>query len=180
MRVHVLQWSAAFLLFAARTHAGVLHVGPGQTYATPCSAIAAAAAGDRIEIDATGEYKGDVCEWATDNLTIVGVLGRPKIDAAGYRIAKGRGIWIISGKNTTIENIELSGAAGPDHNGAALWQRGTNLVVRRCYLHGNQNGILAGDDPLSQILIEKSEFAENGYSDGHSHNIYINHIARFT
>lgn len=168
-----------FFLLAGYASAAVLHVGPGQQYDTPCLAIAAAAAGDTIQIDASGTYSGDACGWATDNLTLVGVKGRPKIDAAGP-IAEGRGIWIISGKNTTIENIEFSGAAGPDHNGAAIWQKGTNLNVRKCYIHDNEDGILAGDNPSSQIVIENTEFAGNGYRDGQSHNIYINHIARFT
>jgi len=166
-------------LFVTYANAAVLHVGPGQQYATPCRAIAAASDGDRVQIDASGGYSGDVCSWTTNNLTIVGVNGRPKIEAAGHN-AKGKAIWVVSGNNTTIENIELTGAAVPDHNGAAIRQEGVNLTMRNCYLHGNQEGILAGDNPSSQILIENTEFAENGHSDGYSHNIYINHIAQFT
>src|SRR5438132_10008589 len=98
-------YALAFFLLAGYASAAVLHVGPGQQYAMPCLALAAAAAGDTIQIDASGDYSGDVCAWATDDLTIVGVHGRPKIDAAGP-VAEGRGIWIISGKNTTVENIE--------------------------------------------------------------------------
>ncbi len=87
---------------------------------------------------------------------------------------------MISGNDTSIENIEFTGAIVPNHNGAAIRQEGANLTMRRCYIHDNQEGILAGDNPASQILIETTEFAENGYSDGQSHNIYINHIAQFT
>jgi Right handed beta helix region len=168
-----------FLLFASYGSAAILHVGPGQQYATPCRAIAAAAAGDTIQIDASGTYRGDVCAWATPNLTILGVNGRPLIDAAGQS-AWGKAIWVITGNNTTIENVELTGAAVEDHNGAAIRQEGANLTVRRCYIHGNEEGILAGNSPSSQILIENTEFGENGYNDGFAHNIYINHISRFT
>ena len=35
-------------------------VGPGLKYSTPCKAIAAASDGDTIEIDAKGDYTGDV------------------------------------------------------------------------------------------------------------------------
>lgn len=167
------------LIFASNAGAEILRVGPEQQYATPCGAIAAAAPGDTIQVDASGNYRGDVCGWATAGLTIVGVNGRPRIDAAGQN-ADGKAIWVISGDDTTVENIEFTGAAVPNHNGAAIRQEGANLTVRHCYIHGNQEGILTGDSPSSQILIEYTEFAENGYSDGESHNIYIGHIAQFT
>jgi hypothetical protein len=166
-------------LLAGYASAAVLNVGPGRQYAAPCRAIAAANVGDTIQIEASGSYRGDVCAWATDNLRIMGINGRPKLEAAG-RSAGGKAIWVISGNNTTIENIEFTGAVVPDHNGAAIRQEGANLTMRNCYLHDNQEGILAGDNPSSEILIENTEFAENGYPDGYSHNIYINHIAQFT
>lgn len=169
----------AFLVFAVCGSAALLRVGPDQQYATPCRAAAEAAAGDTIQIDAAGNYGGDVCSWTINGLTIVGVNGRPKIDAMGQSF-RDRATWMISGNDTTVENIEFTGAHGPYHNGAAIWQLGTNLTVRKCYIHGNEDGILAGDNPSSHILIETSEFADNGYSDGQSHNIYVNHIAQFT
>jgi hypothetical protein len=169
----------AFLIFCGWSGAAVLRVGPEQQYSTPCRAAAESVAGDTIQIDAAGNYDGDTCSWTTNNLTIVGANGRPKIDAMGQSF-RGRATWMIWGNDTTIENIELTGARGPSNNGAAIWQVGTNLTVRRCYIHGNQDGILAGDNPSSHILIETTEFADNGYSDGQAHNIYINHIAEFT
>ncbi len=154
-------------------------MGPGQKYATPCKAIGAAKAGDRIEIDAAGTYRADVCAWKTSNLTLVGVNGRPKIDAAG-RNSQGKATWVISGDNTTVESLEFTGAAVPDHNGAGIRQEGANLTVRLCYFHDNEEGILAGANPASRILVESTEFARNGYVDGSSHNIYIGRVAEFT
>ena len=177
--VDVLHRAFVLLLLTSCASAATLHVGPGQEYATPCRAILAAAAGDTIQIEASGNYRGDVCKWVTNDLTIVGVNGRPKIDAAG-RSAEDKAIWVIAGDNTTVENIEFTGAVVPNHNGAAIRQEGANLTLRHCYIHGNEEGILAGNSPASQILIETTEFAENGYSNGESHNIYINHIAQFT
>src|SRR4051812_20893380 len=63
--------------------AATLTVGPGKTYAAPCAAIVRAAAGDIIEITGGTTYSGDVCTVAASNLTIRGVNGRPRIDAAG-------------------------------------------------------------------------------------------------
>jgi hypothetical protein len=156
-----------------------LKVGPNQQFAKPCAAIAASADGDTIEIDAAGAYDGDVCGWTRNGLTLRGVNGRPHIDAAGQS-SGGKAIWVIAGNDTTVENIELSGCHVIDMNGAAIRQEGMNLTVRGCFLHDNEDGILAGDKPGSAILIERTEFAHNGAGDGFSHNLYINHVAKLT
>lgn len=169
---------AGLLSVAGGARAATLQVGPGKAYAKPCAAIMAAKPGDTIEIDAAGDYTGDVCAWATDGLTLRGTGGRAKIDAAG-RNSQGKAIWVISGADNTVENIEFSGATVPDHNGAGIRYEGRNLTVRNCYFHSNENGILGGS-PGSQLLVEYSEFANNGYGDGYSHNIYTGHADRFT
>lgn len=169
--------AAACCLIPPAATAATLEVGPGRTYATPCAAIAAAAAGDTVLIDAAGRYDGDVCAWSTNRLTLRGLNGRPHIDAAG-NAAQGKAIWVISGDDTTIDGIELSGCRVADANGAGIRQQGTNLTVRNAYFHDNENGILAGDHPGSTITIEYSEFAHNGAGDGQSHNLYIGHVDR--
>ncbi|HEU5412839.1 MAG TPA: right-handed parallel beta-helix repeat-containing protein, partial [Candidatus Angelobacter sp.] len=162
----------------AATLGATLQVGPGKQYATPCNAIAAANAGDTIEIDSSVVYSGDVCGWTTDNLTIRGVGGgRAHIDAAGQN-SQGKGIWVISGKNTVIENIEFSGATVVDQNGAGIRAQGDNLTVRNCYFHDNEEGILSDSSLTSTILIEFSEFGHNGFGDGQSHNLYIGNVAK--
>ena len=120
-----------------------------------------------------------MCAWSTNGLTIVGVHGRAHIDAAGQS-SEGKAIWVIAGNNTTIENIEFSGARVPDQNGAGIRQEGANLLVEHCYFHDNQEGILAADNPASSIVIDSSVFARNGAGDGFSHNIYIDHVRSFT
>ncbi|HEY6940125.1 right-handed parallel beta-helix repeat-containing protein [Dokdonella sp.] len=167
----------ALALVPLASRAATLEVGPGHAYATPCAAIAVAAAGDSILIDAAGSYAGDVCAWATDGLTLRGVNGRPHIDANGAS-AQGKAIWVITGDDTTIDNVEMSGCHVPSMNGAGIRQEGANLTVRQAYFHDNENGILAGASPTSTITIEHSEFARNGAGDGLSHNLYIGAVAR--
>jgi MYXO-CTERM domain-containing protein len=162
-----------------------LTVGPGKTYAKPCAAIGVALPGDIIEVDATGSYDGDTCAWSTDNLTVRGVGGRAKIDLTGVTPAQQKGIFTISAANATIENFELSGAAisqNAGNNGAGIRHQGQNLTVTNCYFHDNQDGILGGPptDGQGNVVIEYSEFANNGAGDGFSHNMYINHYAHFT
>ena len=106
----------------------------------------------------------------------MGVGGaRAHIDAGGKN-SGGKGIWVISGKNNTVENIEFSGATVPDHNGVGIRAQGDNLTVRNCYFHDNEEGILTDSSATSTVTIEFSEFARNGFGDGQSHNLYINHV----
>lgn len=156
--------------------ASILRVGPGRSLTTPSAAARMAKDGDVIEIDA-GTYDGDVAVWRRNNLTIRGAGGRAHLRAQG-RHAEGKAIWVIKGANTTVENIEFSGARVRDRNGAGIRQEGPGLVVRNCYFHDNENGILGGRS--GEILIEHSEFANNGAGDGHSHNLYIGTVDRFT
>jgi len=155
-----------------------LKVGPGRPLPLPSWAARCAKDGDTIEIDAA-TYSGDVAVWTQSNLTIRGVGGRPHLDAAGAT-AEGKGIWVIKGHHTTIENIEFSGAAVDDGNGAAIRQEGRGLTVRYCHFHHSQEGILTGADPDSEILVEYSEFSHHGFPDGKSHNMYIGAVKKFT
>jgi hypothetical protein len=162
----------------AVTSAATLQVGPGRTYPVPSAAAAVASDGDVVEIDA-GEYVGDVAFWTANALTIRGVGGMAHLRAAGNS-AGGKAIWVIQGNNTTVEYIEFSEATVPDKNGAGIRQEGPGLTVRHCSFHDNENGILTGADGASDILIEHSEFARNGYGDGYSHNLYIGHVNSLT
>jgi MYXO-CTERM domain-containing protein len=174
----------ATLAVATPAAAATLQVGPGKTYAKPCDAIAAAQAGDTIQVDAAGKYDGDTCSWSTDNLTITGVNGRAKIDLTGVEPAGHKGIFTIGGTaNATIENFELSGAATTmGNNGAGIRHQGLNLTVRNCYIHDNQDGILGAPATANTgtVLIENSEFSANGAGDGYSHNLYIGNFAQVT
>lgn len=156
--------------------AATLSVGAGKTYAAPCAAFAKAKAGDVVEIDGSKTYSGDVCAISVSDLTIRGVNGRPKINAAGKN-AQGKGIWVVKGNNITVENVEMYGAKVADKNGAALRLEGTNFTLRSSYLHDNENGILSGANANSTIVVEKSEFGFNGYGDGKTHNLYIGNVA---
>jgi hypothetical protein len=94
--------------------------------------------------------------------------------------AQGKGTWVITGNAAVVENIEFSGARVPDQNGAGIRLEGTGLTLRNCYFHNNEDGILTGNNPASDIVIEGSEFSNNGFGDGRSHNIYVGGVRSFT
>ncbi len=171
-------WRMPVFADAPAVRGAILHVGPGKAFALPSQAAAAAKDGDTVEIDA-GVYPGDVAVWRASKLTIRGIGGRPVLDAKGHA-AMGKGLWVIEGNDTTVENLELTGASVPDKNGAGIRLDGSGLTVRKCFFHDNEDGILANAFPDSDIVIENSEFDHNGQGDGYSHNMYIGHVHSFT
>jgi Right handed beta helix region len=173
------RFSLILVLLATSVFPFKLQVGPGKTYLKPSLAAAAAKNGDTVEI-APGLYEGDACTWSANNLTLRSPSMYAHLESKGA-IAQGKAIWVVTGNNTLIENIEFSGAAiSPDENAAGIRQEGANLILRHCYFHDNQNGILASDNSSSEITIENTEFAGNGFGDGYTHNMYINHVKSFT
>ncbi len=162
--------------------ANLIRVGPGRRYPTPSAAAEEAPNGALIEIEAA-EYPGDVAVWTQSDLTLRGVNGRPHLKAQG-RSAQDKAIWVIKGDRVTVENIEFSGAQVRDLNGAGIRAEGADLTIRNCHFHHNQMGLLTGNHPTSQILIEGSEFNDNNVNYRRygklGHNLYIGWVKKFT
>ena len=157
--------------------ARVVRVGPTRQFADPSQVAGTVQSGDVVEIDA-GVYNGTESIWSTSNLTLRGVGGRAHL-VAPTTILNQKAIWVTAGRNIAVENMEFSGAAVPDLNGAGIRADGTDLAICGSYFHDNQEGILGGS---GNLLIEYTEFARNGNCidpAGCAHNIYVTG-ARFT
>ncbi len=162
----------------AQANGPVCIVGRG-CFNTPSQAFENATDGDRIEVQA-GIYN-DVGVLKANNVTVIGVNGRPRIDGQA-KVADGRGIWVIYGNNTTIDNFEMlhedngkRGEAAWDQ--AAIYLMGNNLTLRDMEVHDNMQGFFNATRAGSRcnLTMENSVFARNGDGSGHSHNIYVNH-----
>jgi hypothetical protein len=149
-------------------------VGPGQAYTVPSQVSPLVNDGDTVNIMAGG-YSGDVTNWTANNLLLRGTNGHAVLAANGQSWG-GKAIWVIQGDNTTVEYIAFTDCAVIDMNGAGIRQEGHDLTVRHCVFGNNEMGILAGDVNPSTINIEYSEFYNNGFGNGLSHNVYINHV----
>ena len=149
-----------------------LTVGAGRQYSTISSAVAAAANGDLIQIQA-GTYTND---FATINksVTLQGVGGMAKL-VATTPPPNGKAI-LTTQANVTLDHIELTGAKVADMNGAGVRVEGASLTVLNSYIHDNQDGIL-GNSGTGTVTIRNSEIAHNGAGDGYSHNIYVSGAA---
>ncbi len=97
----------ALLLGTAAAGAATVTVGPNGQYASPCAAFQHLSDGDTVQVDANNgvPYNEGNCKINNNNLTIVGVNGRPILDAANVGISKA--IWDESGHDVVIDNFEF-------------------------------------------------------------------------
>jgi parallel beta helix pectate lyase-like protein len=156
----------------------ILRVGPTRWLRTPSAAAQMARPGDTIEIDA-GTYRNDYAEWRQDNLTIRGVGGMAHLQSNGL-IPNGKAIWLISGNNTLVENVEFSGARVVDTNGAGIRHEGGNLTLRNTYFHHNEFSVLTGAFPDASLDVFSSRFHFQKRENTFSHGIYVGGLGRFT
>lgn len=175
-----------FLLFGIYSHlllAKQWLVKPGTTYPNPQSVNTLVADGDTINIEAALYSNQIQVSFTKNNLLIRGINGRPRLEAGSLLAANtnGKAIFVISGKNCHVHNIEFANAAVLDHNGAGIRQEGCDLLVTNCYFNGNEMGILGGNLSPCKVTMEHNLFANNGSqaNPGYQHNIYINHIDTF-
>ncbi len=166
--------AGALLLLPAGLHARTLQVGPGQPYAQPSQAAAAARDGDRVVI-APGQYF-DCAVWRQNNLTVEGVSETGTVITD--KTCQGKALFVIPGRNVTIRNLTLTRARVPDGNGAGIRAEGENLLVDHVRFINNQEGILAADSPRGVLVVRGSTFVGNGSCEqGCAHGIYANRWA---
>ena len=172
------------IFFCIESYATIWRVGPTRTHKY-CSQVASLVQnGDTVEIDFATYINDSQVIWNKNNLHIIGVGGRPRLQA-GSKISNdnvnGKGIFVISGSNVIIDNIEFANASVVDNNGAGIRQEGPNLLVHHCKFTGNEMGILCGAIANCTIIVEYSEFLNGGSATnpGYQHNIYIGHSETF-
>lgn len=136
-----------------------------------------AKSGDTIEIDA-GTYVNDYTTWTQENITLRGVGGMAHLQSTGL-IPNNKAIWIVSGNNTAIENIEFSGARVVDTNGAGIRHEGGDLTLRNTYFHHNEFSVLTGAHPDASLIVESSRFWFQKREGTFSHGIYVGKLKLF-
>jgi hypothetical protein len=168
-----------------RTNMATLTVGSGEEFSTLSAAVAASHDGDTIMVNA-GTYTNDFPEPITDNITIEGIGGLATF-VATVPPPNEQGILEIgqpgaTGPTVTLDHLELSGAAIVESlggNAAGVRYKSGNLTIENSYIHNDQDGLLSDADTTGIITITNSEFADNGTSNGRTHNIYIGEIGTF-
>lgn len=176
--------AALFCLYTLQ--ANVYNVGPTRTYTLPSQVKPLLADGDTVYIDG-GVYLNDAVKWSKKNLKFIGLGNKANPTIVRYTgdIPNGKGIWVFDQlgitDNAYIENITFDGAQISEANGgnaAGIRYQCVNLTVNHCRFINCQNGILEGGSYNgSNVIIQSSEFANNGATDnssiGFEHHIYI-------
>ncbi len=165
----------------------------------PKGCVIEADAGEYASWRKQNEYKDsslkNIIKIRADNLTIRGVGGRAHL-AYKCRGPDTKRRWTIppggpqhgsvmvqAARNLRLENVEVSGGCNATSgNGAGLWVEpaGVGTVVKNCYFHDNDNGILTSRIPGSRVVIMNSEFYMNGspgpFQEGQNHNLYVGEV----
>lgn len=147
----------------------VLRVGPRRKITSSAAAAQIARDGDVIEIDA-GDYPDDVATWPQSGLVIRAVGGRARL-LSTRATAEGKGIFVVKGDQVVVENIEFSGARVPHRNGSGIRHEGGKLTVRNCLFERNEMGLLTWNEPAAELIVESSEFRDNGVAPHHEPGI---------
>lgn len=152
----------------------VIEVGAQGTVKTLSAASLMAKDRDIIEVDGS-DYLGNVAVWTQNDLTLRAKNERTRLIAQGAS-AESKGIWVIRGGKVTVEGFDFVGAVVSDRKGAGISFEKGNLKVENFRFLENENGILTGSDADSTLEILNSEFGDNGFGDGQSHNLYVGAI----
>ena len=133
--------------------AATIEVGAERSHKVPSAALANAEDGDTIAID-EGEYY-DCLRIRTDGLTIEGRgTGAVLTDTT----CDGKAIIVVAADRVMLRNLTLQRARVPDGNGAGVRAEGSGLTIERVRFSNNQAGLLAADNPASEIAILDSRF----------------------
>ena len=144
-------------------------VGPGEAFAKPSDVVASLKSGDTVEI-APGTYE-DCVVWPK---RIRGLTIEGKNAVITGRSCGGKGLFVVNASDVIIRGLTFQGAKVPDHNGAGIRSEGANLTVEDSRFIDNENGILAGKNPDSAIIVKGSHFEGNGSCEGPcAHGIYV-------
>jgi len=147
-------------------------VGPDQAYRAPSQLASVVRPGDTVKI-APGLYH-DCTVWKTDGITVE-ATGPGTV--LSDKVCQGKAIFVIHADNVTVRGITFEHARAKDRNGAGIRAEGTNLTVEQSTFIDNEDGILAGANKASTIIVRDSEFDHNGSCVGEcAHGIYVGRI----
>jgi len=173
--------------------AATLEVGPGKAFSRIEQAVAQAEPGDIVLVYPLPDgqpYQQAAILVDRPRITIRGVVGSQgqpvRVSGKGFNYSgRGRTPRAIVQFNPgadgcVLEGFELFAAHNNSHNGAGVRINQANQVtVRRCWIHGNDMGIMSnGDGTPQRGVAQRIEFCriyENGdpTHPGFNHNLYL-------
>lgn len=152
---------AAAIVAAVPAAARTIGAGPGQAFAQPSRAIAAAEPGDTVLVE-PGTYF-DCAVWTADRITLAG--NGPGVILSD-KTCEEKALLVIRGDGAVIRDLTLARARVADNNGAGIRLEGQSLRLQRVQFLNNQVGLLAGAVAGGDILVQDCRFERGGTGGG--------------
>lgn len=176
MKKQSLVMTLLMVVGSTSVQAATIEVGAGKKYASLAAAAADTRDGDTVVVY-PGTYRSGAV-WEASDITI----RQPTGTAPGKAIVsggtvRGKGLFVVTGRNVTIDGLRFQNAVVPDGNGAGIRAEGKNLTVRNSIFYNNEMGILATVQPQvgGTLTVENSRFDHQyARASGHiGHGLYV-------
>ena len=179
--MRVLALLSALLLSAPLAAAPFTVEASGRSYGTLAQAVSAIGDGKGTILIAPGRYSdcavqdaGDIAYRAEKPLTAIFDGG----------ICEGKAVLVLRGRGAAVDGLVFEHLHVPDGNGAGIRIEKGPLTVTRSIFRDSEEGILGGgDDPASDIAIDRSTFSGLGRCDrglACAHSIYLSDFRSVT
>lgn len=165
----------AFALLATGASAAPFTVeGRGNSYATLAAAVVAIGDGDGTIRIAPGRYSDCAVQTAG---RITYRAERPLTAIFDGGICEGKAALVLRGRGAAVDGLVFQNFRVPDGNGAGIRIEKGSLAVTASLFRDSEQGILGGgDDPASDISIDRSTFTGLGRCDrglACAHSLYL-------
>lgn len=146
----------------------------GQSYETLAAAVSAVGDGTATIRIAPGRY-GDCAVQAAGNISYR--AERPLTAVFDGGICEGKAVLVLRGRGAAVDGLVFQNLKVPDGNGAGIRIEKGPLLVTGSLFRDSEEGILGGgDDPASDIVVDRSTFIGLGRCDrglACAHSIYL-------
>ncbi|KQX20840.1 MULTISPECIES: right-handed parallel beta-helix repeat-containing protein [unclassified Sphingomonas] len=153
----------------------------GRSYATLAGAVAAIGDGTATIRIAPGRYD-DCAVQAAGRITYRAV--RPLTAIFDGGVCEGKAVLVLRGRGAAVDGLVFENLHVPDGNGAGIRVERGPLSVSNSLFRNSEEGILGGgNDPASDIVIDRSTFTGLGRCDrglACAHSIYLSDFRSVT
>lgn len=152
----------------------------GKAYPTLREAVDSIGDRDGTIIVAPGRYNDCAVQSAGFITYRAEVPGQALFDGG---ICEGKAVLVLRGRGARVDGIVFRGLTVTDGNGAGIRLEKGPLTVTNSMFRDSEQGILAGEDPQSEIIIDRSTFTGLGRCDrglSCAHSIYIGGYGKLT
>lgn len=141
-------------------------------------AVDAIGGGSGTIIVATGRHRQCAVQTAGRIAFVAARAGAAVFDGV---TCEGKAALVLRGDAATVEGLTFQNMRVPDQNGAGIRLEQGDLTVRETLFRNGENGILSGDDPDSEVVIERSTFSGLGFCGNDcAHSLYIGGYGKLT